>query len=303
LSGEHVDAIARHTDALDDNQRTGLDLGAVLARGEQLPPESFNRYLKQLVDGLRGDQGLGDAIAKQQAAEFRHWFDHATGMGRFSGSLDPERYEELTTTIEQRCGSLAAAGDVEKGPNLAATALVDLVSGAAAGANARERLPSILVVVDHCSVPGGSQTGPTYQTGNGHNLAAASVDRLTCDATIRRVTLDDSGVPINVGRKHRTATDAQWAALKAIHSTCGWVDCAAPINWCQAHHIHEWEHGGHTNLDNLIPLCSRHHHRVHEGKWSVKLKPDRSLVIFRPDGVLYATAPTPSRASPVGCAT
>jgi hypothetical protein len=111
---------------------------------------------------------------------------------------------------------------------------------------------------------------------------------------MRRVTLDN-GVPIDVGRHYRTATDAQWAAIKAIHSTCAWGGCDAPISWTQLHHIHEWKHGGPTDLDNLVPLCSRHHHRVHEGKWSIKLLPDRTLEIHKPDGTHHQTVQPPQR--------
>jgi hypothetical protein len=31
------------------------------------------------------------------------------------------------------------------------------------------------------------------------------------------------------------------------------------------HHLLEWEHGGTTDLSNLVLLCRRHHVAVHEG--------------------------------------
>ena len=96
-------------------------------------------------------------------------------------------------------------------------------------------------------------------------------------------------------RKYRTDTDAQWAALKAVYRSCAWDGCTAPISWCQAHHIKPWDRHGPTDLDNLIPLCSRHHHRVHEGGWHIKLLADWSLRIHRPDGALAANVPTPRR--------
>jgi hypothetical protein len=39
-----------------------------------------------------------------------------------------------------------------------------------------------------------------------------------------------------------------------------------------------------TNIDNLVPLCGRHHHLVHEGSWKLHLAADRTLTITRPDG-------------------
>jgi hypothetical protein len=300
ISGEHVDALARRTGQLTDEQRGRFDFAAAISDASRLPPETFNRLLKRRVDRIRADGGLEDDTSKQQASEFHHWFDHGTGMGRFAGSLDPERYEQLTAAIEQRCASLAAEGDVEKSNNLAAQALIDLMANA--GANSRSQghgqRPSILVVVDHKTARQGWHTDTICQTENGHDISTASLARLACDATVRSVTLDPSGVPINVGRTYRTATNAQWAALKSIYSTCAWDGCTAPISWCQAHHIHEWEHGGATDLNNLIPLCSQHHHRVHEGGWSILLGQDRSLQIWSPDRTLRASTGPPSRSAP-----
>ena len=61
------------------------------------------------------------------------------------------------------------------------------------------------------------------------------------------------------------------------------------------------------SLENLIPLCSRHHHVVHEGGWNLKMLPDRTTVWTRPDGTVFsegqsidrvADGRVPARASP-----
>lgn len=296
VGGEHVDSIARHARRLPEETRAGFDFEELIGRAEGLPPETFDRLVRRRVDAAIADHGLGDAVAKRASSEFRHWFDDSTGMGRFTGSLDPERYETLVTAIEQHTTRLAAAseGSVAKTPNLAAHALVELVSGSGMF-DARNRLPAVTLIVDHDTVISGSHSTSIRQTETGHDLPSEAVARLCCDAVIRKVTLDERSLPLNVGRKYRTATDAQWAAIKAVHSHCAWKQCSAPINWCQAHHIREWDNGGATDLANLVPLCSSHHHRVHEGQWHIKLRPDRSLEILKPDGAFYATAPTPQR--------
>ena len=46
--------------------------------------------------------------------------------------------------------------------------------------------------------------------------------------------------------------------------------CDRPSEWCQAHHLIPFEHGGSTDLANLCLLCSHHHHLVHEGGWSLE---------------------------------
>ena len=63
------------------------------------------------------------------------------------------------------------------------------------------------------------------------------------------------------------------------------------FDWCEIHHLRPWEHGGHTNLDNLVPLCSYHHHWVHEcGGGEPEILPDRTL---RMVPLPLTPAPTP----------
>ncbi len=51
------------------------------------------------------------------------------------------------------------------------------------------------------------------------------------------------------------------------------------------HHVVWWRHGGGSDLANLIPLCVRHHHRVHDGGWQLELDPsNRHLKVALPDG-------------------
>ena len=52
---------------------------------------------------------------------------------------------------------------------------------------------------------------------------------------------------------------------------CGFPGCSA-TSWLHAHHIVHWSNGGPTNLNNLVSLCSFHHHLVHEGGWQVEIE-------------------------------
>ena len=241
-------------------------------------------------------------LTKRDASYFRHWFDHETGMGHLSARLDPERYEALTNAIDQHTKRLASESDepTRMNSNLAAAALVDLAlqhlrpqqPGSSEGPSepepagpGRRSLPHLTIVADAHGI----------QTGNGYPVPHETARRLLCDAIVQRVLLDDEGLPIDVGRRYRTATHAQWTAIRAVYHSCAWAGCERPLSWCQIHHIHEWSDGGATDLHNLVPLCSAHHHRVHEGKWSIRLLPNRSLVITRPNGTHDTTTDPPSR--------
>jgi hypothetical protein len=87
-----------------------------------------------------------------------------------------------------------------------------------------------------------------------------------------------------------------------MYRTCAYPGCPVRFDACRIHHVHWWDHGGPTNLDKLVPLCSSHHHLVHEGGWTLTLHPDRTLTIHRPDRTLFFEGPTtnrtPTRAPP-----
>lgn len=115
---------------------------------------------------------------------------------------------------------------------------------------------------------------------------------MACHAAIIPVVLDSDGVVLDQGRTVRNATRAQRRALRAMYATCAIPGCRVASGHCQPHHIRWWvEHGGPTDLHNLLPLCSRHHHCVHEGGWQIVMHPDRSLTITYTDGSVQETGP------------
>ncbi|MEN9824160.1 MAG: hypothetical protein RLZ04_2586, partial [Actinomycetota bacterium] len=63
------------------------------------------------------------------------------------------------------------------------------------------------------------------------------------------------------------------------------------------HHIHPWEQGGATDIDNLLPLCVKHHHLAHEGGWHLQLQAGRTLRVARPGGMVTDHGPPTARAA------
>ncbi|MGB3737302.1 MAG: HNH endonuclease signature motif containing protein, partial [Ilumatobacter sp.] len=59
---------------------------------------------------------------------------------------------------------------------------------------------------------------------------------------------------------------------------------------CEIHHIIEWLNLGNTDLENLLPFCTYHHHKVHEGRWRLQLDPStRQLDVHYPDGSRHSS--------------
>mgnify|MGYP000943011562 CR=1 FL=1 len=72
-------------------------------------------------------------------------------------------------------------------------------------------------------------------------------------------------------------------ALNALYPTCAVPGCSVPFARCKLHHVTAWEDGGPTDLDNLLPVCVRHHHAIHDRGWQLHLTADRVLTIAAPD--------------------
>ncbi len=96
---------------------------------------------------------------------------------------------------------------------------------------------------------------------------------------------------MNLGRTTRLASRAQRRALRALYPSCAVPGCCVAFEFTKPHHVHYWEHGGPTDLDNLVSLCSKHHHAAHEGGWRLTLQPNRTLTITFPDSTLLTTGP------------
>lgn len=111
-----------------------------------------------------------------------------------------------------------------------------------------------------------------------------AVRRLGCDAMITRVVVDVVGVPLNLGRTTRTVSPAQRKALRVRDGGCRFPRCDVPHERTEGHHRVYWSAGGRTDLANLVSLCLRHHHFVHEGGWTVRDDGLGGFVFTDPDG-------------------
>lgn len=85
------------------------------------------------------------------------------------------------------------------------------------------------------------------------------------------VVLDGKGQPLDVGRITRTIPDGLRRAVAARDRGCAHPGCNRPPSWCEVHHIHAWEHGGATTLDNLVMACRAHHRLLHHSEWIVRI--------------------------------
>ena len=154
------------------------------------------------------------------------------------------------------------------------------------GPSAELRVPDVTLLIDHHTLHDGHHEHGICETSAGVPLPVETARRLCCDAEITLATVDASGVVRNLGRTQRTVNRAQRRELRAMHRTCVGRGCEVPFDQCQIHHVRFWRNDGTTDIDNLAPLCSRHHHLAHEGGWTLTMTPDRTITWTRPDGTI-----------------
>ena len=113
-------------------------------------------------------------------------------------------------------------------------------------------------------------------------IASPTLQRMTCDCSLRRILLDPGSVVIDAGRSRRVVSPAARRALEVRDRGCVWPGCETPAHWSDTHHLIHWARGGSTDLRNQVLLCYFHHRRVHEGGWQILREADGRITTFRP---------------------
>jgi hypothetical protein len=117
----------------------------------------------------------------------------------------------------------------------------------------------------------------------GPELPASTAERLACDARVQVLLNDRKSNRMYFGRNRRLASPAQIAALTVRDGArCQFPGCTHTRH-LHAHHVVHWLHGGRTDIDNLILLCSHHHRVIHDHGYRIHRLPGR-WQILRPDG-------------------
>jgi hypothetical protein len=320
LSAGHVDAISRGLKIAGDAKDAFLDLvpGLVESAGVMSVPE-FAVEVSRAAKGVVTDGGLSVFEDQRRSTYLKIWND-ANGMVNVRGMFDPEIGSILQSRVNTQVETMFHSGDrevpvvhhpwVEPNDFRRAHALVALLAddhedctrpggrrssgrdGVSAG-----RIPSrsggscrsdVVVHIDLETLTNGLSESSTHRTVFGADLPVETIRRIACDANIIPLVLNGTGMPLDIGRSQRLASAAQRRALEATHDTCAFDGCAVAFHACQIHHIEYWERGGPTDMANMVPLCSKHHHAAHEGGWTLTLKPGTRQLDARPPNRVFS---------------
>jgi len=280
----HVDALGRGLRLAGDRRDEFLThIADLVDAATSMNVTEFGHLVRETAKSVVVDDGLS-TLQRQQRETFFSMRTDEEGCLLVRGKFDPVSAAVLTSKVGCLVEAMFHSGDrevpvdvmawVEPNDHRQAHALLALVSGStlddAHGDGVGPTVRAEVVVhVDLHTLRDGLHADGVCRTASGADLPVETVRRLACEADIIPVVLDGRSVPIDVGRAKRLATVHQRRALEAVHTTCAVPECDVRFDRCHIHHIHYWEHGGATDLANMVPLCNKHHHAVHEGKHDI----------------------------------
>ena len=308
VTAGHVDAVTKATTSLDTEQRDELldrlD-GGLLDVAEVATIAEWRRRLAMEVKSIQRDDGIDRFERQQRATSVRTWTD-GEGMWCLSGRFDPVTGVKLSAALDTAVNTLFAeqtpstcpTDPVDKQRHLSALALARLVDGGVGGG--RPGRPEYVVVVDSSQSDGAG--GPAVDWGIPVEVPGRVVAEMSGVGDVQAVVVRNGVVlhapgRLDLGRTTRLANRAQRRALRALYATCAIPGCAVRYDRCKLHHIIWWRHGGRTDLDNLLPVCTHHHTKIHDGGWEVSLDSNRELTIRFPDGTIHNTGPPNRKAA------
>jgi hypothetical protein len=249
---------------------------------------------------------------QRRGVRLRSWVDPVTGMWHINGQFDPVTGLQLNGRLDAAIAALFAdktpqtcpSVPGEKQDHLCGLALLNLVgidpdaaeekAYSPRPAGPRFGRPEFVIVVDTVNR---SATGePTVDCGLPVEIPWRVLVDLFGAADVHTVVVRNGVVlcapgRLDLGRTTRIASRAQRRALRGVYASCAVPGCSVRFDHTKLHHVRFWEHGGATDLDNLLPLCERHHHCVHDLGWQLHLGPQRELTITLPDGTIMTTGP------------
>lgn len=271
--------------------RLSPDQVSALVAAQQAAPEAFDQAeaeLCEMAEALEWVTDLRKATAYWQQAvapepdsadqrSLTYLFASRTfeNMVKLDGLFDAERGAQLLEAL-----TAATPPPDPEDPSTPAQRRADALFDLVMSASGQPATPTLLVHVDASTLAGGT---PTLSEIGDTVLHRPAIERLACDARIRRIVFGPESELLDVGRARRLVTGPMREAVIARDRHCAFPGCRRPAEWCDVHHIEPWWAGGTTSVANGLLLCRRHHTLIHEERFSIS-GPGHQPVFRRSDG-------------------
>jgi hypothetical protein len=311
IAAGHLDAVADATKNLTDEVREQFHThhDDLLAAAAVHGVDDFERECRELARLLAAtadaDAEIDEMDRLRRLSRMRRCLDRDTGLKRTIIDLDPVRDEVLHRVLRAHLRALRHREPNSGRPlhELEVDALMAALAAAGSGDATASAAPLGLAPVPEIGVfvslewlLGQITDHGLCETYDGIPVPIATVRKWCCDAEIIPYLLGTDGAVTDMGRTARTVSREQRRRLRAMHRTCAHPQCDTSFEECRIHHVRFWTlHHGPTDIDNLLPLCQRHHTLVHEGGWTLTMTPDRVATWVRPDGTTQHVGSTMNR--------
>ncbi len=263
------------------SQEGEIDETELVDKARTQSPDKFAGTVRKYAQQRSEDDGMS-RLEHQRSRRFaRIKTDNTDGMTVLYGRFDPITGALIETALSQKMDELWREEDprarCSPGQRMA-DALAQLVTREDTDEDGKPRRgPRLLLIADYDVINRELING---RLGDGTSVPVEKIRDLACQSDILPAIFKGVSQPLDLGRSRRTASPAQRIALVARDKAC--VGCGATANWCQSHHIIPWAVHGNTDLDDMVLLCSRCHHKVHDDRWQVRRKPSGKYYLKPP---------------------
>ena len=281
----HARLIARASGESD------VDEALLVKAANTEPFDEFARTVKRHQQDRADDDGQALLDRQRKSRKARIFESPESGMFVLSGEFDQITGARIATALTAKERQFWHREDpkARRTPQQRmADALAELICEPAG--EGKSQGTDLLVIADYDTI---KQQLDNPRLVDGSAIPIVELHRLALEANLLPSIFDTKSQQMWLGRKQRTASEAQRVALIARDQHC--IGCGANPLWCRAHHIIWWSKNGPTDLDNLVLVCDDCHHKIHDHGWQVYQHPKTGKYHLKPPNPTNPTNPTPSQ--------
>ena len=275
ITKRHADLIARASSESDVDE-------ALLAK--EASKQGFDEFAlttKRHQQDVATDDGESIVERQRKNRKARIFESSDTGMFVLTGEFDQitgARIATALTGMERKLWNREDPKTRLTPQQRMADALTELICDSNNNdGGGKSQGTDLLIIADFDAL---TQQLQNPRLADGSPIPLIELHRLALEANILPSIFDVKTQNMWLGRKQRCASDGQRVALIARDQRC--VGCGANPLWCRAHHIKYWSNDGPTNIDNLVLVCDRCHHKIHDQGWTVNQHPTTNKYILKP---------------------
>ena len=317
----HAEYLVDRLDECEPEVRAAL-VGEAVVLAEELPVGAFRRALRRLIEMHRSVTlaERHEAAMVRRRVVVEHVADGMAWLSAYLPAVEAHAIYGRLTSIAKAIKTHDQASRQETAPGddaaqtsspedrtidqLRADVLSDLliegdttvhpVDARGIRATVAVTVPALTLLAESDSARAAAGLAPAVVEGVG----PVPLDRARelcggADGWMRILTHPETGMVLSVGRTRYRPPPMLRKLVRWRADRCMAPGCGIPASRCEIDHTVAWEHGGHTALENLAPLCKGHHTVKHHGGWQVRQLPDSggAMEWTSPAGRRYVAQP------------